>query len=148
MNISYELYPVTGLILTGYIIINQKKVTNMVTIGINYIDMSEIGIRKPTGWDYRTVRGYSKNIYYMLMKQVRPDIIIQIISSNKGQYGGTNRVEIKRLLIQPFYDNIANLSNDQIINMTLNVELIDVMDNPYRENVQLFIKDTIKKYGS
>lgn len=114
----------------------------MVTIGINYLDMSKITIKKPKNWDYRT-----EDNYYMLMKQISPNIIIQIVSSNNGIYGMTNRVEVKRLVTQPFYSNISDLSNNQIINMTLNIELINVMDNPYRESIQQFIGDTIKKYN-
>lgn len=119
----------------------------MVTMGIDYLDMSDISIRKPSSWDYRTAIGYNRERYYMLMKKIRPNIIIQIISSTNRKYGGTNRIDIKRLLIQPFYDNITNLSNNQIIDMTLNVELVDTMDNPYRKDVQKFIEDTIRKYG-
>lgn len=119
----------------------------MVTIGTNYPDMSDISIRKPSSWDYRTVVGYAGERYYMLMKKIHPTIIIQIISSTNKKFNGTNTIEIKRLLIQPFYGDITNLSNYQIIDMTSNVELVDAMDNPYRKDVQKFIEDTIKKYG-
>lgn len=116
-------------------------------MGTDYIDMSEISIRKPNSWDYRAAMRYGKERYYMLMKKIYPNIIIQIISSNNGTLGMTNRIEVKRLLIQSFYGNISELSNDQIANMTLNVLSIDVMDNPYRKDVQKFIKNIINQYN-